>query len=127
MANPLFRLQLLAAAVLGAAESDADARDVYTEIEARWEPFVEAFMRRHGLAPRPGITVGALVTILIAVGEGLALRELVDPTEGADRGLRLSLLGSVALALIAAATTKTEKSETIDEVVDRLLGTSLGP
>jgi hypothetical protein len=120
-ANPLFRLQLLAAAVLGAPQARASAPDIYDEIDERWTPFFETFLTRYGLTLRPGVSVQDLVEVLVAVGEGLALRELAAPSDGEDRQRRLRLQGTATLALLSAFVAKPGDSDTVDQTVDSLL------
>jgi hypothetical protein len=125
LANPLFRFQLVALAVVGSRRADDDAPaehalDVYTEVDRPWAAVVAEFLDARDLSLRPGIEVGDLVTLLVAVGEGLALRELASPTEGHERERRASLQGLAALALLLACTGA--DGRTIDDAVDRALG-----
>lgn len=121
--NPLFRFQLLASAVADPA-GRSDARtgttaaddEFYREVEASWVPVVTAFMSAHGLSLRPGVQLTDLMAILIAVGEGLAMRELAQPTSGDDRARREALQGLTALALLLGCTGR--DGRTVDEALD---------
>lgn len=124
-ANPLFRFQLLASSVAGSwnstspTTSEVDALSFYEEVEAAWQPVVTAFMEAHDLVLRPGVEMADLMAILVAVGEGLALRELGDPTVGHARARRESLQGLTALALLLACTGT--DGNTMDEALDEYL------
>jgi hypothetical protein len=60
-----------------------------------------------------------VVEILTAVCEGLALRELADPSGGAKRERRLRLQGTTALALLSACLDPGD-GLSLDELVDRI-------
>jgi len=60
------------------------------------------------------------MAILIAVAEGLALRELVEPTTGDARKRRESLQGLTVLALLMACTGT--DGRTVDEALEAYLG-----
>ena len=124
VANPLFRLQLLALSVLGSPNYRASdnyergAPEIYEEIDKRWLPLVHTFLSNREVELRRGIEASDLVEILTAVGEGLALRELADPSTGAKRDRRLSLQGTAALSLIVACLDPGD-GLSLDEAVDR--------
>lgn len=119
-ANPLFRLQLLAAAVLGAPRTRMSAPDMYEEVDDQWLPFFEAFLAQHDRVMRPGVRARDLVEILVAIGEGFALRELIAPTVAEERHRRGSMQGTATLALLAACTVPADEDlpATLDQLVD---------
>lgn len=121
--NPLFRLQLLAAAMLGSPRSQVSAPDMYEQLERQWLPFFAAFFERHKRKMRPGVTTRDLVDILVAVGEGLALRELIDRSVEDEHQRRVNLQGTTALTLIFACTVPTdeESPQTLDQLVNHEL------
>lgn len=125
LANPLFRLQLLALSVLGSPkyrasdEYGAGAPDLYDEIDQRWLPLLNGYLTEKQLELRNGIDETDLVEILTAVGEGLALRELADPSTGTKRERRLRLQGTTALALLMACRDPGD-GLTLDDHVDQL-------
>lgn len=128
-ANPLFRLQLLALAVLGSPKYREEqggfengAPEIYEEIDKRWLPLVHAFLSAREVELRRGVEEGDLIEILTAVGEGLALRELADPTADSKRERRLRLQGTTALALILACMDPGD-GLTLDAAVDRAAAT----
>jgi hypothetical protein len=122
--NPLFRLQLLALSVLGSPKYRASteyrrgAPEIYEEIDKRWLPLVHNFLLAQEAELRRGLDELDLVEMLTAVGEGIALRELADPSSGAKRESRLRLQGTAALALILACLDRGD-GLTLDEAVDQ--------
>jgi hypothetical protein len=125
LTNSRFRLQLLALSVLGSPRYRASkeyndiAPSIYRDMDQQWLQIVHGYLKERGLELRPGIQESDLVEILIAVGEGLALRELADPTVGARHESRLRLQGTTALALFAACLDH-QDGHTLDELVDNL-------
>ena len=123
--NPLFRLQLLAVSVLGSPryreseEYGQAAPELYEELDKRWLPVLHAFLDRNEVELRPGVEPRDLVELVTAVGEGIALRELADPTEGSRRARRMSLQGTAALALIAAFVDRGDGMN-LDEYLDSI-------
>jgi hypothetical protein len=130
--NPRFRLQMLALAVLGSPnhrESEDDrvgAPEIYAEVDEQWLPIVHGYLREKRLELRPGIKETDLVEILTAVGEGLGLRELADPTSGARRESRLRLQGTTALALLVACIDPGD-GQSLEALVDRLAPSPASP
>jgi hypothetical protein len=122
--NPLFRLQVLFVSVLGSPkyraseEHKAGAPNIYVEVDKRWLEILGVFLDTNHLELRPGLHETDVIEILTAVGEGLALRELADPTAGARRERRLRLQGTVALALLAACVDRGD-GLTLDALVDQ--------
>jgi len=107
LANPFFRIHLLVAAVLGAPNAGTtapDAPDLYAEVDDAWLPFFDAFIKHHQRKLRPGVSLRDMVEILVAVGEGIALRELASPADDDERKHRITLQGTTALALMYACT-----------------------
>ncbi|MBX6389903.1 MAG: hypothetical protein IRZ08_13060 [Frankia sp.] len=98
------RSQLIGAAM---AERDelvrATLQEMYQVAGDAWlASYAEAIAAR-GMTLRPGLTLEDVNTILTAVTEGMQLRLMVDPDDGLiDHERRTSLLGTAALALIAA-------------------------
>jgi hypothetical protein len=123
LTDELFRLQLVLLSVAGSPkyrESGAlgDTAEIYAEIDRRWLPLVHRFLTSRRLSLRPGVDEVDLVEIVTAVGEGLALRELADPTSGARRERRLRHQGTVILALLFACIDPGD-SAPLDEALDR--------
>jgi hypothetical protein len=122
-ANTYFPLQLVALAVVGASSSDVDvdvAGDFYVEASKQWRNVFKAFLDRYGLALRDEIVLDDLVEVLMATGEGLALRELAEPTKGKRHKRRLQLQALAAMALLTV-TVDNGDSRTIAERTDTLL------
>jgi hypothetical protein len=122
LVNHRFRLKLLALSVLGSPKyqsSDEYKTDLYTGIDEQWLPIVHRYLQERGLELRPGIHEPDLVEILTAIGEGLALRELADPSTGARRERRLRLLGTAALALLVACIDD-GNGQTLDDAANEL-------
>jgi hypothetical protein len=104
LANPFFRIHLLVAAVLGAPNAGTTPPDPYAEVDDAWLPFFDAFIKHHHRKLRPGVSLRDMVEILVAVGEGIALRELASPADDNRRNHRITLQGTTALALMYAGT-----------------------
>lgn len=130
--NPLFRLQLVALSVVGSQKYRQSEKygkgtpELYEEVDKHWLPLVHAFLSGNHFELRPGIQEDDLIEILTAVGEGLALRELADPTSGRKRSRRLRLQGTAALALILACLDQGD-GLSLDEAVDQLRQGSSDP
>lgn len=126
--NEFFRLQLLGLAVAGTPRfrESAEMPDVsglYEEIDARWLSIVEGFLDKYELVCRPGIKPEDLVQLGTALAEGLALRELADPTKSTRRTARLRLHSTGLLAFLFALTvpaSSTDHSISIDQAVDAM-------
>lgn len=99
-----FRLQLMATAL---ADRDPELREslrsTYNTVDAEWGAVYAEAMAAHGINFRPGFTLEMFTNSLTAIAEGLAMRLMVEPDKSSilDRGTRRSLLGTVALALVA--------------------------
>lgn len=99
---PMFRLQLVATA---SGEGDEVIQEAiaerYAETTGQWKIIYGRFLQARGLRARPGISLDVCADLLSAVAEGLALRQMADPTaQVIDHGREHSLLGTAALALI---------------------------
>lgn len=114
-----FRLQLFLVAIGSSPENRSAMPDLYSHVDDRWLPFIQSALARYRLTLRPGVTEQDLLDILTAIGEGLALRELADPTSGADRARRASLQSTAALALLLACVSEDQK--TLEEASDELI------
>lgn len=120
-ANIYFPLQLVALAVAGASSDDANVvDDFYDEASEQWRKVFEAFLDRYGFTLRDEVVLDDLVELLVAIGEGLALRELAEPAEGKRRERRLRLQALTAMALLTVAVDDGD-SRTIAERTDDLL------
>ncbi|HWF32015.1 MAG TPA: hypothetical protein VG188_05590 [Solirubrobacteraceae bacterium] len=104
LANPLFRMHLLVAAILGSPTVGGTAPDLYAEIDNAWLPIIDAVIKQHRRQLRPDVSLRDIVEILVAVGEGIALRELAGPGDSGRRERRVTLQGTTALALMYACT-----------------------
>ena len=124
--NDYFRLRLATLAALGAPKyrdlaEEESAVAFYREVDAAWEPLFQAYFDKYGLELRAGIHLNELVQMATAFGEGLALRELADPTGGKEREDRIRLYGNGLLALVLALTQPVGKrSMSIDRQVDAM-------
>lgn len=98
--NAHFPLQLVALAIVGSTPDAEATPDFYVEAAQSWSAIIEAFFERYELSLGEEIELEDLVEILIAVGDGLALRELADPSTGARRAKRLTMQGIAAMALL---------------------------
>jgi hypothetical protein len=99
--SDFFPLQVVALAVVGSSSGNSDlAHDFYAEAAEQWAGIIEAFLSNYRLQLRDEVSVSDLVEILMAVGDGLALRELADRTEGTDRTRRMKLQATAAMALL---------------------------
>ncbi len=120
--NVFFPLQLVALAVVGSSPRDPEAsHDFYEEAAAQWTGIIEAFLERYQLTLRADVDIDDLVQILMSIGDGLALRELADPTKGPERTKRLALQGTAATALLLAAVDGND-SRSLAERTDDLVG-----
>ncbi len=120
-ANVYFPLQLVALAVTGASSGDADVvGDFYSEASEHWRQVFDAFLDRHGFTLRDEVALDDLVEVLIAIGEGLALREIAEPAKGKRKERRLRLQAVVAMALLTVAVDDGDP-RTIAERADDLL------
>ena len=117
--TPLFRLQVFSAIVSPPEPPVESNTGFYLEVEKRWLPIIARIFKTYEFRLRPGVTQRDLLTILTAVGEGLALREMADPTTGRRRQERVKLQATTALALLIACTSDT--AESLDDAVDRLV------
>jgi len=104
LANPLFRIHLLVAAILGSPTAGSTAPDLYAGVDDAWLPIIDAVIKRHRRQLRPDVSLRDIVEILVAVGEGIALRELASPGDSSQRERRVTLQGTTALALMYACT-----------------------
>ena len=122
--NEYFRLRLVTLAALGAPKYRDSAEEesavaFYREIDALWEPLFNQYFEKYGLKLRVGVDMNELVQMGTAFGEGLALRELADPTSGPEREDRINLHASGLLAFVYALTEPLDaKSISIDKAVD---------
>lgn len=99
--STFFPLQVIALAVVGSSPSNASfAHDFYREATEQWSGIIEAFLSNYELQLRDDVAVLELVEILMAIGDGLALRELADRTKGIDRTRRQKLQATTAMALL---------------------------
>lgn len=122
--NEYFRLRLVALAALGAPQYREPAEEksaiaLYRDVDKRWEPFFEEYFEKYDLKLRAGIKANDLVQMATAFGEGIALRELAEPTAGAERNDRIRLHANGLLAFVFALTEpKGSKSMSINKAVD---------
>ncbi|MCT9935428.1 hypothetical protein N5079_35035, partial [Planotetraspora sp. A-T 1434] len=111
--RPKFRLELIAVA---AADGDDTIRKAMAEnhhgIVAPWKEGFAEILRARGLRLRTGLTLDALVALMTALTEGIALRALIDPDVGIiDHLRRRSLLGTGRLALILGCVERADNSD----------------
>jgi hypothetical protein len=101
--NVYFPLQLVALAVAGAHSNDSQVvGDFYSETSRQWRSVFEAFLENYGLELREEIALDDLVESLMAIGEGLALRQIAEPARGRRKARRLRLQAAAAMALLLA-------------------------
>lgn len=99
-----FKVEFLGYALLGEARLRDHSGQLYEEVTAAWLPVFENSIARFGGRLRPGVDLRDVIEIVTAVGDGLALREIVAPTGGQDRDRRVGLLATAVLGMIFAAT-----------------------
>jgi hypothetical protein len=124
--NEYFRLRMVTLAALGAPKYRDSAEEesavaFYREIDALWEPLFERYFEKYGLKLRVGVEMNDLVQMATAFGEGLALRELADPTspDAPERKERIKLHSDGLLAFVLAfAEPRDAASVSIDKAVD---------
>jgi hypothetical protein len=125
--NPFFRLQLLALAVVGSAKfrGSPEAGEIagfYDEIDERWDAIVQGFLAKYSLEPRVGVKERDLIQLGAALADGIALRELADPTRAAEREERLRLHSTGLLALLLSLTVPSgSPSVSIDKAVTAMV------
>lgn len=126
--NQYFRLRMVTLAALGAPKyrdsaEEESAAAFYGEIDKLWEPLFERFFAKYDLELRVGVHMDDLVQMGTAFGEGLALRELADPTVSGspERKKRIKLHGDGLLGFVLAMTQpRDRKSISIDKSVDQM-------
>jgi hypothetical protein len=124
--SAFFPLQVVALAVIGSSDGDAGlAHNFYEEAAEQWGGIIESFLGAYGLQLRDEVTISDLVEILMAIGDGLALRELADRTEGAERARRLKLQATTAMALLLTLVDD-EDPRTLAERTDSLVREQAG-
>jgi hypothetical protein len=117
--SPHFRTQLVLTAISGSHQNRAAVPDFYSHVEERWLPILRKVLGRYELELRTGVEERDVLDILTAIGEGLALRELAEPSSGDVRGRRSTLQSTAALALLLACTADVDIS--LDQAVDELI------
>ncbi len=105
---PMFRVELLCYSLMHEASIDDRLGHIYRDTTERWLPIFEQAIDRFGGTLRPGVDLSTLIEICTAVGDGLAVRELAEPTSGERRIERTRLLATATRAILAAATTGLE-------------------
>lgn len=123
-----FRLQLMATAL---ADRDPELRDslqrTYNTVDKQWGAVYSEALASHGIEFRPGFTLEMFTNALTAIAEGLALRLMVEPAKPSilDHEGRRSLLGTVALALVAMCSIREGDNRTVDQALRDSLGRQL--
>lgn len=102
-----FRLQLMATAL---ADRDPELREsllsTYKVVDGQWGDVYARVLSLRGLQLRSDFSLEMFTNSLTAIAEGLALRLMVEPEKASilNRESRTSLLGTLALILVAACT-----------------------
>lgn len=114
-----YRFQMMAAA---AAEADpvikSAIQDMYKNILENWARVYETVLTKLSLKLRPGLSVQHVADALAATAEGVAMRVLADPEASViDRQNEVSVLGSVALGLMASWVDHADDHMTLEELV----------
>lgn len=101
------------------AQEESTALHLFKEVDGGWRPNFAAFLSKYGLRLRRGLKMEHLIEMATAITEGLALRELADPTTGAKRETRLEVHATALLALLASLTVPVgDDPIRVDEVID---------
>lgn len=124
--NQYFRLRLVTLAALGAPKYRDSAEEesavaFYEEIDKLWEPLFDRYFEKYGLKLRFDVSMNDLVQMATAFGEGLALRELADPTKpgSPEREKRIKLHGDGLLGFVLGMIEPDgARSVSIDKAID---------
>jgi hypothetical protein len=123
--RPRFRLQLLAAAT---AKDDTVIRqamtDNYQGVEETWLPIFAEMIEARGLKLRPGVSLKAFNSLMVAAIEGISLRaiadenaEVYDPAEGTS----IAALFGMALLLGCKQRASEEDEVSLEKAVQDLV------
>lgn len=105
-----FKIEFLGYALMGQAGLREHSGRLYEQITEAWMPVFRGAIERYGGTLRPGVDLREVIEIVTAVGDGLAVREIVTPTTGAERERRIALLSTAVLSVVYAATHGLENS-----------------
>ncbi|MBL7495899.1 hypothetical protein I6A84_40580 [Frankia sp. CNm7] len=127
--SPALRAQLIGTAMAARDEiARTTMRQMYQISTQAWQDAYEKAAAARGLKVRPGLTIADLNYILTACSEGMQMRLLVEPEDGViDHERRTSLLGTAALALIAACFDHFDDGLSLEDVVGLATGPAAAP
>jgi len=115
-----FRLQLMATALADRdPELRASLKSTYNTVDEQWGAVYAEALASHGIQFRAGFTLEMFTNTLTAVAEGLAMRLMVEPDKSSilDRDARRSLLGTVALALVAMCAVREGDGRSLEDAI----------
>lgn len=128
MDMPRFRLELFAAAV---AEGDkviqAALAENYEGSIAPWREVYAEVLHARGLRFRPGVDLDSFAELLAALGSGLGMRGIGDPTKVfIDHDHQRSLYGTGALALVLGCVEHVDRATglSVEQAVDAMVNNS---
>lgn len=132
--NPELRLLM---ATWAADDPDANPKiaDQYRTVASRWAAVYEMVFEAYGLEIRPPFTFATMAAVVIAMGEGLAVRASLDPGSVPDDLVQdpdgedpqqWGLLGCAFLALLPALSRPKGSGDDLWALVERLQVTGGG-